>query len=141
MKEVYKLFVIVLLLVIVQIGCQDVTVGYLRTENAKYSPDTMEIKAILDPVEDARRIQFEIPWQSTSIEGVSGTSPIRYEIREIECDHGDVDSGSQIQMVRKGVLLVPYNHTMKPGRYMIHIRIWNEGYVHDVDSVFTVIVK
>lgn len=141
MRDVYKLILVVLLLMAVQIGCQDVTVGYLRTENGKYTPDTMLVKSALDPVEDAHQIEFEIPWQSTSISGVQGTFPIRYEIRSIECDNGHPEAASQIQMIKRGVVMLPWNHTVPPGRYVVNIRVSNEGYSRDLDSAFTVIVK
>lgn len=141
MRDVYRLMMVVLLSVTVQMGCQDVTVGYLRTENAKYVPDTMLVKSVLDPAEDAQQIKFETPWQSTSINGVQGTFPIRYEIRSIQCDNGHPEAASQIQMIKRGVVMLPWNHTVPPGRYVINIRVSNEGYTYDLDSVFTVVVK
>lgn len=121
--------------------CHEVTVGYLETENAIYAPDSMVVKSILDTAEDAKRIKFTIPWQSTSIEGVQGTMPIRYSIRQIEGENIRPDITEQFRMIRKGVIELPWNHTVPPGRYVISIRIANEGYTHDLDSVYTVIVK
>lgn len=44
-------------------------------------------------------------------------------------------------MYGKGIIELPYDHTVPVGRYVIDLRIENEGYMHDLDSVFTVIVK
>lgn len=138
MKVIYRVLVISWVL-FAGIGCQNITVGYLMTRNAKYTPDSMVVKAVLDPVTDARRIQFRIPWQSTGMEGVEGTTPVRYSIRSI----GSENAGflSQFRMYGKGIIELPYNHTVPVGRYVIDLRIENEGYTHDLDSVFTVIVR
>ena len=138
MKVIYKVSVILSVL-FAGVGCQDITVGYLMTRNAKYTPDSLIVKAVLDPVTDARRIQFRIPWQSTAMEGVQGTSPVRYSIRGIGNEHAE--SLSQFRMYGKGIIELPYDHTVPVGRYVIDLRIENEGYMHDLDSVFTVIVK
>ena len=135
MREVYVLIWGLLLLA----GCHDVTVGYLETRDAVYQPDSMIVKAELDPGWNARQIEFQIPWQSTSIEGVQGTAPIRYSIRSIESDHPEV--ADQFTMQGKGIIELPWNHTVPPGRYVINIRVENEGYTVDLDSMYTVIVK
>lgn len=46
MKNVILLLFTVLMLTM--IGCQDVTVGYLLTEDASYNPDTLVVKTELD---------------------------------------------------------------------------------------------
>ena len=50
--------IIYLICVVFLVACNDVTVGYLETENAEYIPDNMEIPHIedLDEVVDALRI-------------------------------------------------------------------------------------
>ena len=48
---------------------------------------------------------------------------------------------TSFQMVRKGVIELPWNHTVPPGRYVISIRVSNEGRSVVKDSVYTVIVK
>lgn len=60
MRKIYMILVGVLLLV--GAGCHDITVGYLETRDAVYQPDSMIIKAVLDPDEDVRQIEFEIPF-------------------------------------------------------------------------------
>lgn len=137
MREVYVL--IFGLLLLVQAGCHDVTVGYLETRDAVYQPDSMIVKAELDPDWDARQIEFQIPWQSTSIEGVQGTAPIHYSIKSINSAHPEV--ADQFTMQGKGIIELPWNHTVPPGKYVINIRVSNEGYTYDLDSVFTVVVK
>ena len=136
MKEV---FIMMGMMLLIMTGCQDITVGYLETRDAVYAPDSMIVKSVLDPVEDARQIEFEIPWQSTSIEGILGTAPIRYSIKNIASEHPEATG--QFEMQGAGIIKLPWNHTVPPGRYVINIRVENEGYTVDLDSMYTVIVR
>lgn len=133
------IFTSIIGLLLIVAGCQDITVGYLETRDAVYAPDSMIVKAVLDPEIDARQIEFQIPWQSTSIEGILGTAPIKYSIKNITGEHPEATS--QFSMQGAGIIKLPYNHTMPPGRYVINIRIENEGYTVELDSMYTVIVK
>lgn len=135
MREVHVLIFGLLLLA----GCHDVTVGYLETRDAVYQPDSMIVKSVLDPVEDARQIEYEIPWQSTSIEGILGTAPIRYSIENIASDHPEATD--QFEMQGKGIIKLPYDHTVPPGRYVFDITVENEGYHVVLERIFTVIVE
>lgn len=123
------------------IGCENVTVGYLMTDNAKYLPDSLVIKTVLDPIEDEYQIKNKIPYQSLSIEGVQGTSPISYSIKTVHPNNSYIDAISQFRIVQKGKIEIPWNHTLAAGRYVVDVEIRNEGYTHVVDSAFTVIVQ
>ena len=136
MKEVFIMMEVMLLIVT---GCQDITVGYLETRDAVYAPDSMIVKSVLDPVEDARQIEFEIPWQSTSIEGILGTAPIRYSIKNIASEHPEATS--QFSMQGAGIIKLPWNHTVSPGRYVFDVEVSNEGYNVVLERIFTVIVE
>ncbi len=136
MKEVFIMMGVMLLIVT---GCQDITVGYLETRDAVYAPDSIFVKSVLDPVEDARQIEFEIPWQSTSIEGILGTALIRYSIKNIASEHPDATS--QFSMQGAGIIKLPWNHTVPPGRYVFDVEVSNEGYNVVLERIFTVIVE
>ena len=136
MKEVFIMMEVMLLIVT---GCQDITVGYLETRDAVYAPDSMIVKSVLDPVEDARQIEFEIPWQSTSIEGILGTAPIRYSIKNIASEHPEATS--QFSMQGAGIIKLPWNHTVSQGRYVFDVEVSNEGYNVVLERIFTVIVE
>lgn len=132
-------------LIIATYSCEKQETGYLRTQDASYTPDSLTIKALLNPedVNDAKIIKYEIPWQSTEIEGIQGTSPITYGIQSIHTDKGSVshDIASQFQMVRKGIIQIPYNHTIPIGRYSIDIVISNINRTIEINSIYTVIVQ
>ena len=140
MKNRYKLL-IPLFFLLATLGCDKITVGYLFTDNLSYTPDTLEVKAVLDAEEDEEQINGEIPWQTVPLEGVQGTAPIRYEIASVQTTDGNPTAMNQFRMVRKGVIELPWNHTVPPGRYTFNIRVSNEGRSVVKDSVFTVIVK
>ena len=140
MKNRYILL-ISLFFLLATLGCDKITVGYLFTDNLSYTPDTLEVKAVLDAEEDAEQISGEIPWQTVPLEGVQGTAPIKYEIASVQTTDGNPSAVNQFRMVRKGVIELPWNHTVSPGHYVIGIRVSNEGRTIVKDSVFTVIVK
>ena len=139
MKKVYWIVSCLLLVVITQAGCQDVTVGFLDTRHAAYAPDSMIVKAVLDSDDDAYQIKFKIPWQSGEIEGVEGTNPVKYTIRNVRSEHPEVVT--QFRMSGRGRVELSWDHTVPTGRYVIDMRIANEGHFCDLDSIFTIIVR
>ena len=139
MKTCIVIFFLVFLFAL--FGCDKTTVGYLFTDNLSYTPDSLVVKAVLDPGEDLEQIEGEIPWQSIPLEGVQGTAPIKYDIERVQTSDGDPAAVSQFKMVRKGVIELPWNHTVPVGRYVFSIRVSNEGYSIVKDSVYTVIVQ
>lgn len=161
------------------ISCQDVTIGFLNTENAGYSVDSLEVKIVLDDAvpeivsnpeyemyiemglssescidmgvyptieigggEDYTRSKYDIPWTSTSIEGVDGTLPIFATIKEIKSEDGDVEKMRSVLTVNgAGIFSVPCHHEIPAGRYIISLTFTNEGYSKNVEDCFTIIVK
>lgn len=142
-ESMKELIILAIIIFTCLIGCDDVKVGYLRTYNAKYVPDSLVVKNQLDPgnKDDARREQFRIPWQSVKIEGVQGTMPIRYEIQSINAGDLDQTIREQFRIKDGGVIELQWDHTVPVGRYIISVNVSNEGHVEILDSLFTVIVK
>lgn len=144
MKTTLQALLISLIIAVI-FSCEKQEVGYLRTQDVSYTPDSLVVKARLDPEDanDAKIMKYEIPWQSQEIEGVQGTSPITYAIKSIRTDAGNapMDIASQFKIVRKGVVQIPFDHTIPIGRYTIGIMIRNVNRVVDKDSIFTVIVQ
>ena len=99
----------------------------------------MVVKSVLDPVEDELQIKFKIPWQSTSIEGVLGTAPVKYSIKSVDSEYPD--AASQFTMQGAGIIELQHDHTVPPGRYVFNVLIENEGYSVVLDSIYTVIVE
>ena len=143
MKNVILLLFTVL--VLSMIGCQDVTVGYLLTEDASYNPDTLVVKIVLDDElgeEDYYRSKWGTPWVSTPIEGVEGTIAIYVSIKNITSTSGDPEKLWKVLSVRgDGTFEIPLYHDVPAGRYVISLNFRNEGYSKDVNDCFTIIVK
>lgn len=121
-------------------GCE-VTEGFLEAENAKYTPDSLVVKAVLDPVHDADRIEWQMPWQSVPIEGTFGTPVVSYAIERVDSDNGYTEAARQFRLVRKAVIELPCDHTLPVGKYVITLRISNDDHVAVIDSVYTVRVE
>ena len=143
MKNVILLLFTVL--VLSMIGCQDVTVGYLLTEDASYNPDTLVVKTVLDDElgeEDYYRSKWGAPWVSTPIEGVEGTIAIYVSIKNITSTSGDPEKLWKVLSVRgDGTFEIPLYHDVPAGRYVISLNFRNELYSKDVNDCFTIIVK
>lgn len=182
MKNIAKMTIIWVLLFGGFYNCQDVTVGYLITEDASYTVDSLVIKHELDiepphevpnPIyydrienwgmtpeelaargiyptklegggEDYLRHKQNIPWVSTSIEGIDGTQPILISIKDIRALVGSAtfDEIKQYVSVRgDGTFTIPLNHNIPVGRYLVSLAVSNEGYTKYIDDCFTIIVK
>ncbi|WP_286156138.1 MULTISPECIES: hypothetical protein [Bacteroidales] len=124
-------------------GCNKQEIGYLDTSNAEYIPDSAVFKAVLDPNnrQDAQKIKFEIPFQTPGLQKVTGSPVVQYSIYRVDCNNGADSSVSQFRIRGKGIIELPYNHTVPVGRYVFSIQVSNEGHVHVLDSVLTVILQ
>ena len=128
------------------LSCEADQVGYLITHHARYAPDTVVFQSVLNPDNpaDARRIEFEIPWQSPDIQGIEGTLPRSYRLLRMECDNYHPEAVSQFRISDiNAVIQLPYNHTVPPGRYVFSIEISNENRrnIRQVNSALTIIIE
>lgn len=124
-------------------SCHKTTIGYLQTDEASYNPDSLIIRTELDPVKDATKIANSAPWVTTKIQGVLGTSPINYRIADVEAsDGGDADILLEELIIRgAGIMQVPLSPKAPQGRYKVSIEVYNEGYSHIMNNVFTFIIE
>lgn len=139
MKQIF----LFLMLVITGWGCQDVKIGYLKTDNAGYLPNEQEIKKTLDPVEDAVRITNEAPWVTPKIQGVLGTAPLIYDFVEVQVSEGgDAELFKKEIIVRgAGVMELPLYTELPAGRYTVTLKVSNDGYSAILPDVYTFVVK
>lgn len=139
-NTIYMILFIIGLVACLQ-GCDKTAVGYLKTDNAVYTPDSLVVKAVLDVVEDAEQIEKEMPYQSGEIQQVSGTDPKEYLLNAVHTDNGFIGAEQQIRIVQKGKIQIEYNHTLPVGIYVLDIEVRNEGHAQILKSVFRVIVQ
>ncbi len=132
------------ILLLIHVACQDVTVGYLKTENALYNPDTLIIRKEPDPVKDALRIQNDAPWRALTMQGYLGTPPILFSIENVTSPNGQEAADlfkKELSVLGGGSLLYKLRGEAPRGRYVISVRLTNEGYSKVVPDAFTFIVE
>lgn len=124
-------------------ACHKTKIGYLKTSEASFVPDSLVIRKVLDPVTDAVRIKNSAPWVTTRLQGVLGTAPINYRILDVTAsDGGNADIFRQELTVRGiGVMEVPLHFEAPKGRYKVSLEAYNKDYTSAMNNVFTFIVE
>ena len=137
----------IVLIMIIFVGslaaCHEKTIGYLITENASYVPDTLVVRKTPDPVLDATRIEYNAPWVSLQMQGYEGTDPIYFDIESVTSDQGEMAATSfmnELSIRGGGTLEYPLENSAQPGRYIVSVRLTNDGYSQVVEDAFTFIV-
>lgn len=82
-----------------------------------------------------------IPWTSTTIEGILGTNPIRYEIVEIKSDEGDVhDLRKYLEVGGGGRIILSSKVNSPKGKYVVSLSVSNEGQRFILNDIYTIIL-
>ena len=150
MKKIYNLaralFAVAFIAMAVA-ACNTMPVGFLRTEGASFSPDTLNVYH--NPHSSTLRYNDHRPWVSYRIQGVAGTNPINYELADVKAtEGGDAEKfkalaqkgllkvdGGMIVLMHEGVAELPNS-----GRYTLSLRVYNDGHSQTIDDVYTIIV-
>ena len=133
---------IIILLTIFLISCEDTKVGYLNTKDAGYLPNVMTVRLTMDPELDEERIEDPYPWISARISGVRGTAPIFFELVGATSENGNVDEFLKYTNLRgDSSFEVQENVTIPVGEYHMNIRVYNKDYSDILNDVFTIIVE
>ncbi|MFC2812917.1 MAG: hypothetical protein ACFN4S_03710 [Prevotella conceptionensis] len=150
MKKIYNLaralFAVAFIAVAVA-ACNTMPVGFLRTEGASFSPDTLNVYH--NPHSSTPRYNDHRPWVSYRIQGVAGTNPINFELADVKAtEGGDAEKfkalaqkgllkvdGGMIVLMHEGVAELPNS-----GRYTLSLRVYNDGHSQTIDDVYTIIV-
>ncbi|WP_019186497.1 hypothetical protein [Prevotella conceptionensis] len=150
MKKIYNLaralFAVAFIAMAVA-ACNTMPVGFLRTEGASFSPDTLNVYH--NPHASTPRYNDHRPWVSYRIQGVAGTNPINYELADVKASEGgDAEKfkalaqkgllkvdGGMIVLMHEGVAELPNS-----GRYTLSLRVYNDGHSQTIDDVYTIIV-
>lgn len=150
MKKIYNLaralFAVAFIAMAVT-ACNTMPVGFLRTEGASFSPDTLNVYH--NPHASTPRYNDHRPWVSYRIQGVAGTNPINYELADVKAtEGGDAEKfkalaqkgllkvdGGMIVLMHEGVAELPNS-----GRYTLSLRVYNDGHSQTISDVYTIIV-
>lgn len=150
MKKIYNLaraLFAVAFIAMAMAACNTMPVGFLRTEGASFSPDTLNVYH--NPHASTPRYNDHRPWVSYRIQGVAGTNPINYELADVKAtEGGDAEKfkalaqkgllkvdGGMIVLMHEGVAELPNS-----GRYTLSLRVYNDGHSKTIDDVYTIIV-
>ena len=150
MKKIYNLaralFAVAFIAMAVA-ACNTMPVGFLRTEGASFSPDTLNVYH--NPHSSTLRYNDHRPWVSYRIQGVAGTNPINFELAGVKAtEGGDAEKfkalaqkgllkvdGGMIVLMHEGVAELPNS-----GRYTLSLRVYNDGHSQTISDVYTIIV-
>ena len=150
MKKIYNLaralFAVAFIAVAVA-ACNTMPVGFLRTEGASFSPDTLNVYH--NPHSSTPRYNDHRPWVSYRIQGVAGTNPINFELADVKAtEGGDAEKfkalaqkgllkvdGGMIVLMHEGVAELPNS-----GRYTLSLRVYNDGHSQTISDVYNIIV-
>ena len=150
MKKIYNLaralFAVAFIAMAVA-ACNTMPVGFLRTEGASFSPDTLNVYH--NPHASTPRYNDHRPWVSYRIQGVAGTNPLNYELADVKAtEGGDAEKfkalaqkgllkvdGGMIVLMHEGVAELPNS-----GRYTLSLRVYNDGHSQTISDVYTIIV-
>ena len=150
MKKIYNLaralFAVAFIAMAVA-ACNTMPVGFLRTEGASFSPDTLNVYH--NPHASTLRYNDHRPWVSYRIQGVAGTNPINFELAGVKAtEGGDAEKfkalaqkgllkvdGGMIVLMHEGVAELPNS-----GRYTLSLRVYNDGHSQTISDVYTIIV-
>ena len=127
-------------------ACHESGVGFLLTEDASYDPDSIIVRQTPVWELDSNRIKNEAPWVSLKMQGYSGTEPISFSIENVTSSAGEEAAQlfkEDVYTRGGGVLLYPYEpkNTIPAGRYVVSVRLTNEGHSKVVENALTFVVQ
>lgn len=145
MKKLLYIFAIVPLFAF--FSCDGPKIGYLKVHDAGFSPDSLVIPAVLVASapgdKDWVRVQNDAPWVTLSIDGVLGTQPLHYSLLDVKASEGgDAEIFKKEIVVRgAGAMQMPLRPQSPSGRYVVSLKVANEGYSADLIDVYTFIIE
>ena len=87
---------------------------------------------------------LDIPWTTSCIEQLLGTEPITYTLVSIRSDRGEAaaaDFGRYLSVIGGGRMYVDAKVNSPAGKYMVSLRVSNEGYSVVLPDIFTFILQ
>lgn len=150
MMKIKKKNILMLPLMALAIGftasCSKMDVGYLRTEGASFTPDSLNVFHNIDPT--SVQATDNLPFVSIRIQGVAGTNPVNYELSSVKADS---PSASELFMklykegkisVAGGLIVVSQDASrqLTNGRYVLSLKVYNEDHEAILKDVFKIVV-
>lgn len=95
-------------------------------------------------IESIKKLKQEnIPWTTSTIEGILGTQPLMYEILDVKGENkeGSDEFRKALSVMGGGRLIVEGNVDVPLGRYVVSLVVRNEGYRNEIKNAFTFIIS
>ena len=147
-RSIYSLLLVILALALP--SCRKMAVGYLDATHATFSAKELNVYRTVDDDDPHSLTQtYPAPWTSQRIQGVSGTNPVNYEFLSVDVADGG-DATKFAAAVKEGLITVNGGtinlfpkavQTLPNGRYTVNLRVYNEGYSHELRGLFTFIIQ
>lgn len=130
-------------MLVVSTGCRKVEIGYLKSEHAEYVPNSLEVRTELDPVADKIRIDNNAPWVTLKVQGILGTPPLIYSLLDVVASEGGNAEmfKKELRVLGCGIMQVPLRPKSPKGKYLISLKVANEGHSANLKDVYTFIIK
>lgn len=123
----------------------------LINKNQKKIIELCEQDNLKDPISTRQELanlqkQFEgdIPWTTSCIEQLLGTEPITYSLESLHSDQGEAaaaDFAKYLTVIGGGRMYVDTKVNSPAGKYVVSLRVSNEGYSVVLDDIFTFILQ
>lgn len=86
------------------------------------------------------RLDYEIPWTTSLIQGVLGTEPLLYEVESVKGPDADTFL-RYTGMMGGGRIYVKWDIDVPAGEYVVSVKVSNEGYTKVFEDAFTFVVS
>ena len=87
---------------------------------------------------DYARNRYKLPWETTVIEGIRGTNPMKVYVHSAKTKDGNEKAMLESLKVRgDGTMTIPLTHSVPVGTYVISLRVENEGYTQLIYDCYT----
>ena len=89
------------------------------------------------------RVDFQLVWATSNIEGIQGTEPLVYTVISVKSEKPENATKFMkcVQAVGKGIMYVDYNPDVPVGTYTVTLQVENEGRTRILKDVFTFVLK
>lgn len=99
---------------------------------------------IYDGIEKIQNtITYQIPWFTSSIQGVLGTEPLQYSIVSVKNESAENAAlfNESLSIVGGGRMYVAYDVKAPVGVYTVSIKVENEGQSAVLEDIFTFVIE
>jgi hypothetical protein len=103
-------------------------------------PDSIEVP---NNDQEFKRNKYKVPWITIPIQGLRGTFPLLITVDKVTSTSPDAEKMKKMLHMRgsSGIMEIPFDHGLAPGRYMISLKFSNEGWTKYMKDAFTFIVE